>query len=168
MASGGRRPGSGKKPALGTELHRSNKEKEIRTETFKALTTTNKLSCPGWLGDSAKKEWRQIMRLYKQMDTKILCDLDVVPLAMYCEAYAIYRSAQFQWVSTIQETTLSTNPEAQNKINECLRTMKEQTLLVNKLADQLCLSPVGRARMGVNLANTKTKNKLLDILGDSD
>lgn len=158
---GGKRVNSGRKPFVAASKHASNAEKKERDEVNQKLITTNKLSCPKYLSEMAKKEWRRIMRLYKQMDTKILCDLDVAALVMYCEAWAVYKKAQEQW--TKLNVVATTNPASQKVIDTCLDTMNKQTTVVSRLSEQLCLTPVGRARMGINPAKNK-KDELADFM----
>lgn len=126
--------------------------------------TTAKLTCPGYLTDLAKKEWRRTLKLYKSMDADILCDLDVAALVMYCEAWSIYKTAQDQW--TKLGTTASTNPAAQALIDKTLEVMNKQTAVISKLAEQLCLTPVGRARMGMNPTRRQAGDKLTAFLND--
>ena len=45
--------------------------------------------------------------------------------------------------------------------------MNEQAAIVAKLSDQLCLTPIGRMRMGVNASKTP-KDEFLDIFNDPD
>lgn len=123
--------------------------------------TTNKLSCPSYLSNIAKKEWRRVMKLYRLMDANILSDLDVTALVMYCEAWAVYKTAQEQW--TKLQVVATTNPASQRVIDTCIDTMNKQAQVVSKLSEQLCLTPVGRARMGINPARNK-QDALLDFM----
>lgn len=152
---GGARPRSGPKPKPKAYDHASNAEKEAREEGLKGLKSGAKLSCPGYLTDPAKKEWRRIMRLYRQMESDILSDLDVTALVMYCEAVAMWQTAQKDWAKL--QATVSTNPTAQAVIDKTIRTMNKQTEVISRLSEQLCLTPVGRIRMGMGLAAKKEK-----------
>lgn len=156
MARGGSRPNAGRKPYAIAPEKSSNEEKEKRIETQQNLQTTAKLSVPKHLSDRAKKEWRRTMKLYGQMETKILMDLDRTALIMYCEAYAAYAIAHEFWTTTLQCTVISSNPKTQSVIDKTLAIMEKQTNIVNKLAEQLCLTPVGRTRMGITPEKEKT------------
>lgn len=164
MPTGGPRPNAGRKPTVNPVGHRTKAEKEPREQARVALQTSRTLKCPNYLTDLAKKEWRRTMRLYNQMDASILCDLDVAALVMYCEAWAIYRTAQDQWAKL--QVVASTNPSAQALIDKTIDTMNKQTAVISKLAEQLCLTPVGRARMGMNPTQRKAGDKLLELLND--
>lgn len=166
MPAGGSRPNAGRKPSLNPVGHRTKAEKEPRLETAQALHTTSILKCPAYLTDLAKKEWRRTMRLYNQMDASILCDLDTAALVMYCEAWSIYRTAQDQWSKL--KIVATTNPAAQTLIDKTMDTMNKQTTVICKLAEQLCLTPVGRARMGMNPTRHKAGDKLLELLNSDE
>lgn len=157
---------SGRKPIPG-ELIDPKKSKQSKDEIDKrrlienSLKTTSKLSCPGHLSDDAKKEWRRIMRLYKQMESSILCDLDQTALSMYCEAVAIYKKAQTTWCKVQQ--VLGANAKSQDVIDKCLDVMNRQIKVVSSLAEQLCLTPVGRARMGLMKSNIDAPDELSEL-----
>lgn len=162
MPAGGARPNSGRKPSFNAPTHASNEEKAAREESQQSLMTTAKLSCPGYLTDLAKKEWRRTMKLYKTMNANILCDLDVAALVMYCEAWSIYKTAQEQWTKLV--TVCTTNPSAQALIDKTLDVMNKESAIISKLAEQLCLTPVGRARMGINPTRGKAGDALINLL----
>lgn len=160
---GGARPGAGRRPYPVAPEKSSNEDKRKRTEAVAVLADVSKLSAPSYLSPLAKKEWRRIMKLYKQMDVKILCDLDVAALVMYCEAWSIYKVAQEQW--TKLQVVATTNKASQQVINTCIDTMNKQATVVSRLSEQLYLTPAGRARMGVT-PRKKKKDELLEFLNN--
>lgn len=101
------------------------------------------------------------MRLYRMMDANILSDLDITALVMYCEAWSVYKTAQEQWVKL--NTVATTNPASQKVIDTLIDTMNKQAQVVSRLSEQLCLTPVGRARMGINPAKDK-KDPLIEFM----
>jgi P27 family predicted phage terminase small subunit len=98
------------------------------------------------------------------METNILSDLDITALVMYCEATAIYKKAHEVW--TKYNAVVASNPEAQRILDKCFYTMEKQTKIVNQLAEQLCLTPVGRARMGMAAITNKGPSELDTLLED--
>lgn len=137
-----------------------------RQEAEKRLQTKATLNCPSHISVEAKKEWRRIMKLYRSMDAEILCDLDLQPLVMYCEATAIYKKAQETW--TKYTAVVSSNPEAQRVLDKCFSIMERQTRLICSLSEQLCLTPVGRARMGTNATSKKEPSSLESLFNEDD
>lgn len=153
-----KRAHSGPKPSPAALVDNSTYKKsaaelERRQIIESSIQTQAVLKCPSHLSDEAKKEWKRVMRLYKQMESTILCDLDLQALIMYCEAVAIYKKAQETW--TKYQWVVTTNPDSQMIMDKCFKIMEKQTKIVSTLSEQLCLTPVGRARMGMLKANTK-------------
>ena len=136
-------------------LKKSNAEIEQRQNVEKSMTVVDKLSCPKDMTKDAQKIWKGLMKLYKQMDAKILCDLDKHSLRMYCETYALYLKTQQQveYLSGSSEAFL--NKDFQNLV----KTMNKQCEVCTNLAEKLCLTPIGRARMGVAVAKFGLKEE---------
>ena len=130
----------------------------------------NTLKRPTFLSGPAKKEWRRIMKLYEQLDQKILSDLDQTALVMYCEAVAAYKTFQKRYKEIIDELDsfkysdknihIRMNKDdlkyrndritsLQQKSDTILGRMNRQIKNVNNLAEQLCLTPVARAKIGI-------------------
>lgn len=144
---------SGRKPIPASlidplEHKKSKDEIETRQKIENALKTSSKLTCPKYLSITAKKEWRRVIKLYRGLDVDILCDLDISALVIYCEAWAIYKQAQSIWAKYIEKVQI--NPESKSRMPEkYFIIMKEQSKIINSVSEQLCLTPVGRARMGM-------------------
>lgn len=140
----------GRKPALtiigGRRPHRSNEEVQARANAepkgCKAL-----FKVPREMSPDARKEWRRVVALYKQLDTEVLNDLDLSVLAAYCESVAIYRKAQMEY----QKFPLyGQDPKTKLMMeNPYIKIMNREGQNMARYAEQLCLSPVGRARMGL-------------------
>jgi len=146
---------SGRKPTPAALIDAADHKKSAaeidkRRKTEEGLLCKASLTVPDYISDNAKKEWRRVMKLYRTLDTKILCDLDAMALVIYCEAVSIYKKAQETWKK--YNFVVSGNAESQRVIDKCFQIMEKQTKIINELAEQLCLTPVGRARMGVATA----------------
>ena len=139
---------------------KSNKEIELREKAETSLQVTDKLKCPKDMTEESQKIWRGLMKLYKQMDAKILCDLDKHSLRMYCETYALYLKTQAEI-----ESMIGTSPTIflDKQFQSLIRTMNKQCEVCTNLAEKLCLTPIGRARMGIASAKMSLKEeKTLD------
>ena len=92
----------------------------------------------------------------------IINDLDKSLLAAYCESYAIYNAAQKEYVNqplvAIEDGKVIENPY--------LKIMNREGQNIAKYSEQLCLSPVGRARMGVVAAKKETDKSPIKALLD--
>lgn len=118
------------------------KNSQKTRENFEIGKCDETFKPPRGLSKAAKKEWNRIIRLYKQLERSVLNDLDQALLAAYCESAAIYKAAE----EAYQEKPLVS---FDGKENPYLRIMWREGANIAKYAEQLCLSPVGRARMGV-------------------
>lgn len=143
---------TGRKPtpiSVANNLHRSNDEKEERLDN-EPKGCSSELKPPTSLSKMARKEWNRLIKLYKELDTPILNDLDLGLLVAYCEARAIYTAAEEQLKLNSDLVVFTDKGIAENPY---IKIMERQGQLISKYGEQLALSPVGRARFG--MAKTK-------------
>lgn len=161
----GRKP----KPAEMTdakEMKLNVKQTEDRKQAEKNIQTSANLTCPKALSPEAQKEWRRLLRLYRKMQVNILNDLDVPVLSQYCEATAVWKTYQKQWKTMMGiDMNDCDNLKALDMVR---RSMNDQSLILIKLAEQLCITPLGRARMGIASALKPKKNSLKDFMEGKD
>jgi P27 family predicted phage terminase small subunit len=134
-----------------------------RKQAEKKLVNNKVLRCPSYISDGAKREWRRIMEQYAATDAEILCGLDTQALVMYCEATAIYRKAEETWSKISNDQSGETSIVLEDR---CVEIMTEQSKIIKGLLEQLCLSPVGRARMALNAPKKNEPSKLQKLLAD--
>lgn len=164
---------NGRKPRPISEIKKDNKKDRMtqniirhREEIENSLLSSQRLKMPKGMSRTAQQEWRRIMKLYSAMDNKFLCDLDLAALRSYCEAYAIYRKAEETWAK--YEAVIASGHEAQRVLDKCRNIMNDQSRMIIALSEQLCLTPVGRARMGIAKKDEKRPSKLDEIFGDNE
>ncbi len=136
-------------------LKKSNAELERRQSVEKSMTVVDKLACPKDMTEEAQKIWKGLMKLYKKMDAKILCDLDKHSLRMYCETYALYLKTQ----KAVQDLSEDSESFLDKDFQNLVKTMNKQCEVCTNLAEKLCLTPIGRARMGVAVAKFGLKEE---------
>jgi len=112
------------------------------------------LRCPAHLSPEAKKEWKRIVKLYREFDAPILNDLDVNALEVYCEALVTYRKA-INMVRQTAEVAKFKGDDKQRK-NPWLTVANEAAGQIKKYGEILLLDPVSRARVG--LAKSKAED----------
>ncbi len=110
-----------------------------------------KLKTPDWISNEAKQEWKRLVKHFKEMDTKILSDLDTNALAIYCEAVITYRKAIKKVRETSEVYTCKLEPNKPRK-NPWLTVANEAAIQVKKYGEILCLDPVSRARVGLGMS----------------
>lgn len=145
------------KPVSTIKKNLTHEEKKIRQTTEDRLKVKNKIQMPSYLSPLAKKEWQRLMRLYKKMDADIISSLDLNALVIYCEAVAVYQKAQEVWVKN--QGVASLDPETQKILNQVFRTMREQSRIISSYASDLCLTPIGRAKIGMAVLNYTKEEK---------
>lgn len=112
------------------------------------------LEPPEELEGAALTEWNRVVKLYRELNSKILNDLDISVLAAYCESVAVYKKAQREY----KKGALVIKDEGRIKENPFLKIMRLEGQNIARYAEQLCLSPVGRARMGVIAAKREVED----------
>lgn len=131
---------------------------------------TNRLICPADLTDGAKKEWRRVVKLYRECEIDVFNDLDQETLKSYCVAvdirtqlYQKWKEEQAQALLIDKEvrragtkTTATGTPieghsgtTREKVVNPILRELDRYANTIRILAEQLALTPVGRAAYAV-------------------
>ncbi len=129
-----------------------------------------KLTPPSLLTKDAQKEWRRIVKLYKELNIEILNDLDKQTLASYCMEVDIRDRLYKQWtqeqkakVLVVDQTKsasvfktgsgqISQQIGGQSEreiVNPILREINKHNATIRVLAEQLALTPTGRAAIAV-------------------
>lgn len=146
---------------------------------------SNSLPAPKDLPDGARKEWKRIVRLLKQGDSDLINNLDLYLLKMYCVEVDIYNKFLEQWtaenhalfkddvtdtqranysISGIQ-TSASVGKTTKKQINPLLNELQKHSNTIRVYAEQLGLTPVGRAGWTVRNAK-KESSEVDDFMGD--
>lgn len=143
-----------------TKNHITAAEIEGRKANTPSSGQKNKLKCPSGMSEAGAKEWKRIVRLYKEAEKNsgfdFVDDLDESLLASYCESYAVWKGAQRDY----QTLPLVDIVDGKYVENPYLIVMDREVKKMVSLADKLCLSPVGRAKLG--LARTKAQAQVED------
>ena len=145
--------------------HRTRVLREAREESTPKISSAV-LRVPGWLDDTAKKEWRRIIKLARKAE--IFSDLDLGALGMYCQAYSRLQKA-YTVYNQLQEKIGSNNTALitkDGKINPLIDLMRKEEEQCRKWGSILGLDPVGRARIGVARAKSDKRDPLEDLIND--
>lgn len=147
----------GRKPAL-TVLTDNGKDRFTKAElrarkSGEMRGVAAHLAPPPELSEIARAEWERVVALYQDVNDEIINDLDVAVLTIYCEARAVYIDAESKYhgMAVIKKSKDDPTPIE----NPYWRAMINASQVIAKASEQLCMSPVGRARMGVAAAKQK-------------
>ena len=86
LAQRGRKP----KPTAVKQLEGNPGKRQLNANEPKPVARAP--SCPKWLEDDAKKEWRRLAKQMEQLG--ILTEVDMAAFAGYCQAYARWKEAE--------------------------------------------------------------------------
>ena len=139
-------------------MHLKTSEKVSRNNIEKNLPVETQLIKPTMLSKEASIEWDRITNLYNEMPAKVISSLDISLLVSYCEAVAIYKEAQKVWKK--HNKIYALDDQINEEIKEAIKTMNKQTEIIAKCSSELLLTPVGRAKMGLNPADKEIQDNL--------
>ncbi|MFD1141850.1 phage terminase small subunit P27 family [Larkinella insperata] len=100
---------------------------------------------PDWLSEYAKEEWQLMTHELEQL--RILTNMDLSTLAMYCVQVGIVRKANEQLRSMDYALTVET-PNGHLQTNPLLTIINKASEVALKIAGQFGFSPSARTRIG--------------------
>lgn len=131
---------------------------------------TSRLICPSDLTEGAKKEWRRVVKLYRECEIDVFNDLDQETLKSYCAAVDIRTQLYHKWTveqkcellveKEVKRASVKTSASGhplegrtgqtnEKVVNPILRELDRYANTIRILAEQLALTPVGRAAYAV-------------------
>ena len=141
----------GHKPQPAQIINFKNDKMKIGKDKIKARAkhepkiNSAKLTCPQRLPLEAQREWRRIVKLYRELAEPIISDLDVNALEIYCESLVTFRKAMVK----VRESSEVYKADQGPKMNPWLRVANDAALMMKKYGELLLLDPVSRARVGL-------------------
>lgn len=156
-----------------------------RQQELTPKVSSSELKVPPELTAGAKKEWRRIVKLYKTLDVEVLNDLDIAVFTTYCaevditqRLYSAWTSGKCELITTATATGSSTKATPSGKplegkfseskkqiVNPLLREYNRHAQTVRILAEQLALTPAGRAAYAVR-KDKENRSPAEDFMGD--
>lgn len=116
--------------------------------------TKKTISCPTWLDDEAKKEWKRVYKILSGEGIEFT-PKDSKTLETYCRNYSKWKQCELVLQQGLTFTT--PNGYVQQRPEESISNKAQEKLL--QCAKELGLTPAARARMGKNISGageTKT------------
>lgn len=134
--------------------HRTEKELADRRTSEPQFIKPCRLKCPDKLTAEAKIIWQQLIKLHKKLTNPIWTDFDVPSLARYCEHRAMMDKAQDEWLVDPKIIIYNQDATGDGKMNTAATQLMKLSKLLISEEDKLCISVIGRARVGTANANT--------------
>lgn len=110
-------------------------------------------TCPKWLDDDAKKEWRRLSKQMEQMG--ILTEIDMAAFAGYCQAYSRWKAAE-EFIS--KHGSIVKTPSGYWQQVPQVSIAQQYLKQMSKFCEQFGLTPASRSRI---VADTK-QNEYID------
>jgi len=162
---------AGRRPKVIIEqetYHETKEHKEAREDSTPVYESQNFIA-PETLTKKEKEVWDYIVNIFRQTKNCMVSDADIHLMQMYCrdkvmldEATKRYQKNPTYWVNIENGYDKEGNQKYTLKANPDYVIIKDKTASCLKLFDQLGLSPLARARVGVKGANAKKDE---DIIG---
>ena len=120
-------------------------------------------SCPEWLEEEAKTEWK---RMQEQMEhLGILTEIDMAAFAGYCQAYARWKEAEE--FLTQHGTIVKTKSGYWQQVPQ-VSIAQTYLKIMNKFCEQFGLTPSSRSRIVSDIGKDKENDEMeMLLLGGS-
>ena len=154
MAQRGRKP----KPTALKELEGNPGKRQLNMNEPKPLARAP--TCPKWLEDEAKKEWKRLAKKMEQLG--VLTEVDMAAFAGYCQAYARWKAAEeFRSKHGAIVKTPSGYWQQVPQVSIAQQYLKD----MQKLAEQFGLTPASRSRIIADATKTEYIDDMDKLLG---
>lgn len=168
--------GRAPKAVIDTDVnHMPPKELKAREEAT-PIYKSQEFIAPETLSTEEKVIWDRLVVIFKETTNCMVSDADADLMELYCRAKATADLADqkikedprpIQIIATGKKK--DGTPQTTAKANPWYKIRTDNSLLCKKLFEDLGLSPVARARMGVGAANAKKEENIFaDIMNRSD
>ncbi len=147
LAQRGRKP----KPTALKELEGNPGKRALNTKEPKPLSKAP--SCPKWLENDAKKEWKRLAEQMEQLG--ILTEVDMAAFAGYCQSYARWKAAE-EFIS--KNGAIVRTPSGYWQQVPQVSIAQQYLKQMSKFCEQFGLTPASRSRI---VADTK-QNEYID------
>lgn len=163
---------AGRKPTTspGKRLGRSNEEIEERQENTPIYLSQN-FKPPKTLTAAEKKVWKWLVKVFRETVNCRVSDADIHLMELYCrakvatdEADAALKADDSPYIIVKLGKDDDGDDRTTAKPNPNIKKRKDNADLCIKLFNELGLSPVARARMGLGAANAKKNTDVFEGL----
>lgn len=139
-------------------------EREKRLAAEQALQArSDKIRCPSWLDDDAKKEWRRLVHELKEIG--LLTNLDQSSLAICCDCYSKYMAATNKINDTMLVGVHTNKHGAKNLVvNPYVMVAQKYADMYKKYCVEIGLTPNARMRMTTAAQAEPEKDELIDFI----
>lgn len=155
--------GRNPKVKIDQEVYHETKEHKESRENGTPIYEKQEFVPPESLSKAELKVWEQLVEIIKGTKGGYVSDADIMVMEVYCKSKVEYDRACKEWAKDptmyveIKSGGYDKNgdPKTVIKTNQWYQIKKDFSLIMTKYLDQLGISPMGRAKQGLQA----TKNK---------
>ena len=163
--------GRNPKVAIEKEISKQNPDKfEARVKSTPLYATQNFIP-PATLTPKELECWNWLVSIFRDTINCMVSDADVQLMELYCrarvasdEADAAIKKDNRYYIIVPMGTDKNGESKTTAKVNPNYKIRNDNAMLCLKYFDQLGLSPVARARIGVKAANAKMEENMFAAL----
>ena len=154
MAQRGRKP----KPTAIKQLEGNPGKRQLNTSEPKPKQKAP--TCPKWLDDEAKKEWKRLAKQMEQLG--ILTEVDMAAFAGYCQSYARWKEAE-EFIS--KHGAIVKTPSGYWQQVPQVSIAQQYLKDMHKFAEQFGLTPASRSRIVADVQKNEYIDEMDKLLG---
>lgn len=154
MAQRGRKP----KPTVIKELEGNPGKRKLNAQEPKPRVKAP--TCPKWLEDDAKREWRRLAKQMEQLG--ILTEIDMAAFAGYCQAYARWKAAE-EFIS--KHGSIVKTPSGYWQQVPQVSIAQQYMKQMSKFCEQFGLTPASRSRIIADVKQSECIDEMDRLLG---
>ena len=165
--------GAGRPPTINKKQEISHETKEVREarENGTPIYKKQDFIPPETLSKAELKVWEQLVEIFRETKGSYVSDADIMIMEVFCKSKVEYDRACKEWAKDptmyieVKSGGYDRNgdPKTVIKVNQWYQIKKEFSLIMTKYLDQLGISPLGRAKQGLQATKNK-KDLALDAL----
>ena len=147
--------------------HETKEHKEIR-EKSTPIYEKQDFVAPESLSKDELKIWNHLVEIIKGTHGGYVSDADIMVMEVYCKAKSEYDNACKQWDKNrtmyveVKTGSYDRNGDAKTalKVNQWYQIKKDFSLIMTKYLDQLGISPLGRAKQGIQATKSRMDKEM--------
>lgn len=155
VAQKGRKP----KPTAIKQLEGNPGKRQLNTAEPKPIQKAP--TCPKWLDDEAKKEWKRLAKKMEQLG--ILTEVDMAAFAGYCQSYARWKEAE-EFIS--KHGAIVKTPSGYWQQVPQVSIAQQYMKQMSKFCEQFGLTPASRSRIVADIQKNEYIDEMDRLLGE--
>lgn len=161
------------------KIFHETKERREQRENATPIYEGQEFVAPENLDEAELKIWNQLVEIIRETKGGYVSDADIMVMETFCKSKVEYDRACIEWKKNpvmyvqvnIGGRDKNDEPRTAIKVNQWYTIKKDFSLIMTKYLDQLGISPLGRAKQGLQSTKSKKdrdKEELLELFNRRD